>query len=75
MAFGRERIIIASHGEPKAALVGLDDLRRLEEFEEEQEAAMLAEAMATETRFYTLTEVEAEKDTASPSENTECSIP
>ncbi len=30
VAYGRERIIIHSRGEPKAALVSLEDLRRLE---------------------------------------------
>ncbi len=35
------------------------DLRRPEEMEAEQEIAMLAEAMATETEFYTVVEVEA----------------
>jgi prevent-host-death family protein len=59
-AYGRERIIVASRGKPKAAIIGIDDLRRLEELEEEWEAAMLTEAIATETDFYSVTEVEAE---------------
>ncbi len=59
-AYGRERIIIASRGKPKAAIIGIDDLRRLEELEEEWEAAMLTEAIATETKFYSVAEVEAE---------------
>ena len=33
-AYGRERIIVASRGKPKAAVIGIDDLRRLEELED-----------------------------------------
>jgi len=33
-AYGRERIIIASRGKPKAAVIGIEDLRRLEELED-----------------------------------------
>lgn len=29
-AYGGERIVLVSHGEPKAAIVGIQDLRRLE---------------------------------------------
>ena len=60
VAYGKERIVITSHGQPKAALISIDDLRHLEELEEEREAAMLAEAIATETEFYSVAEVEAE---------------
>jgi len=37
-AFGRERIIVASRGKPKAAVISLADLERLEELEEAQAA-------------------------------------
>ncbi len=33
VAFGRHRIIVERHGRPMAALISIDDLRRLEEFE------------------------------------------
>ena len=33
-AYGHERIIIASRGKPKAAVVSIDDLDRLEELED-----------------------------------------
>lgn len=36
-AFGRERIIVTSHGTPKAAIIGLDDLEKLERLEKKQE--------------------------------------
>ncbi len=38
VAYGQERIVITSHGEPKAALVSVEDLRRLEELEDAQAA-------------------------------------
>jgi prevent-host-death family protein len=59
-AYGRERIVVTSHGEPRAAIISIDDLNRLEELEEEREAAMLAQAIATETEFYSVGEVGAE---------------
>ena len=59
-AYGRERIVVTSHGEPRAAIISIDDLNWLEELEEEREAAMLAQAIATETEFYSVGEVEAE---------------
>jgi prevent-host-death family protein len=33
-AYGRERIIVASRGRPKAAVISIEDLRRLEELED-----------------------------------------
>lgn len=60
VAYGKERIVITSHGQPKAALISIDDLHQFEKLEEEREAAMLAEAIATETEFYSVAEVEAE---------------
>lgn len=51
VAYGRERIVLTSRGRPKAALVGLADLQRLQAAEEAaaaetrvQELAALAEA-------------------------------
>jgi len=32
-AFGQERIVITSHSKPKAAMISIGDLRRLEELE------------------------------------------
>ena len=31
--FGAERIVVTSHGEPKAAIVPIEDLRRLQELD------------------------------------------
>jgi prevent-host-death family protein len=33
-AYGHERIIVASRGRPKAAVISIEDLRRLEELED-----------------------------------------
>jgi prevent-host-death family protein len=33
-AYGQERIIVASRGKPKAAVISIEDLRRLEELED-----------------------------------------
>jgi len=33
-AYGRERIIVASRGKPKAAVISMEDLRRLEDLED-----------------------------------------
>jgi len=35
-AYGRERIIVASRGRPKAAVISIEDLRLLEELEDAQ---------------------------------------
>ena len=34
VAFGRERIVVASRGKPKAAVISIDDLQLLEELED-----------------------------------------
>jgi len=43
-AYGRERIIVASRGKPKAAVIGIEDLRRLEELEDALAAHKALEA-------------------------------
>ncbi|HFQ93277.1 MAG TPA: type II toxin-antitoxin system Phd/YefM family antitoxin [Anaerolineae bacterium] len=43
-AYGRERIVILSRGKPKAVMLGMDDLRRLEELEDALAAAQAIEA-------------------------------
>ena len=45
-AYGRERIIVASRGKPKAALIGIDDLHLLEELEEMEDALAAHKAQA-----------------------------
>lgn len=43
-AYGRERIVIASRGRPKAAVIGLADLKLLEEWDATLEELALADA-------------------------------
>jgi len=38
VAYGKERIVIASRGKPKAAVISVADLERLEELEDAQAA-------------------------------------
>ena len=57
--YQHERVLILSRGKPKAAIISADDLPLLEELEAEREAAMLAKAIESETRFYSLKEVKA----------------
>ena len=52
-AYGGERIVIASRGKPKAAVISIADLRRLEELEDAQAAReALAAYQAGETAPY-----------------------
>ena len=43
-AYGRERIIVASRGKPKAAVISIEDLRWLEELEDALAAREALEA-------------------------------
>lgn len=52
VAYGRERIIVASRGKPKAAVISLADLERLEQLEEAQ---AVREALAEYERRETIT--------------------
>jgi len=45
VAFGRERIILTSRGKPKAALISIEDLRKLERLEK-MESTSYAERKA-----------------------------
>lgn len=46
-AYGRERIVVASRGKPKAAVISIEDLRRLEELEDALAAHEALEAYET----------------------------
>lgn len=59
VAYGRERIVLTSHGQPKAALVSMDDLRRLEELEDAQ---AVSDALAEHERGETITLAELEAE-------------
>jgi len=43
-AYGQERIVVTSHRKPKAAVISIEDLRRLEELEETLAAAEALES-------------------------------
>ncbi len=51
VAYGRERLVVASRGKPKAAVISLADLERLEQLEEAQ---AVREALAEYERGETL---------------------
>ena len=58
-AYGRERIVVCSRGKPKAAIIGIDDLRLFEELED---AAAVKETLEEYRRGETISleELEAE---------------
>jgi len=50
--YGGERIVLMSHGEPKAVIIGVDELRRLEQHNDEEiRRRQLAQTMATADRL------------------------
>lgn len=57
VAFGGDRIILTSHGKPKAALISIEDLHKLEELEKvagparAERMAALAQARAVRERI------------------------
>jgi len=63
VAFGKERVIVERHGKPLMAVVPLEDLRVLEELEDEA-LVELAERIDTDpnTKWLSLEEAEAELD-------------
>jgi prevent-host-death family protein len=48
-AYGGERVILVSRGQPRAAIIGIEELRRLEQFSTEQAAQRDQFARALET--------------------------
>lgn len=44
-AYGRERIIVERKGKPLAAVISIEDLKRLEELEDEVDSRLLQEAV------------------------------
>lgn len=44
-AYGRERIIVERKGKPLAAVISIEDLKRLEELEDEVDSRLLREAV------------------------------
>ena len=63
-AYGRERIVVASRGKPKAAVISIEDLKLLEELED---ALATREALAEYERGETITLAELEAELAGAS--------
>ena len=53
-AYGGERVIVSSRGTPKAAVIGMDDLRKLERLEELEDALSAWEGLEAHRRGETL---------------------
>jgi len=66
-AYGQERIIVSSRGKPKAAVIGMDDLQRLEQVEELEDALAAWEALAEHRKGETISweDLKAELEIAS----------
>jgi antitoxin Phd len=45
VAYGRDRVVIERRGQPKAALVSMEDLARLERLEDEEDLAAANKAL------------------------------
>jgi len=58
--YGKERLLIERHGKPVVAVIGLDDLKRLETLEDAIDSAQLREAIAQNAGFTTLEAVIAQ---------------
>ena len=54
VGFGQERILIERHGKPIAAIVSLEDLKRLEALEDAVDSAELRKAVAENSGFVAL---------------------
>ena len=53
-AYGGERVIVSSRGTPKAAVIGMDDLRKLERLGELEDALSAWEGLEAHRRGETL---------------------
>jgi prevent-host-death family protein len=58
--YGKERILIERHGKPVVAVIGLEDLKRLEAIEDAIDSAKLRQAITENKGFTTLDAVIAE---------------
>jgi prevent-host-death family protein len=59
--YGKERILIARHGKAVVAVIGLEDLKRLEALEDASDSAKLKQAIAENDGFTTLEAVVASR--------------
>jgi prevent-host-death family protein len=70
VGFGRERILVERHGKAIAAVISLEDLKRLEALEDAFDSAELRRAVEANESFVSLESIVAERETSveSPSE-------
>ena len=54
VGFGQERILVERHGKPIAAIISLEDLKRLEAFEDAIDSAALRRAVEENQGFVSL---------------------
>ena len=56
-SYGQERIVLERRGKPVAAIVSLEDVARLEAFEDARDSALLIKAMEDSLGFITIDEL------------------
>jgi prevent-host-death family protein len=61
VGYGQERIVLERRGKPVAALVSLEDVARLEAFEDARDSALLLKAMKDSLGFITIEELLADR--------------
>lgn len=61
VGFGKERILIERHGKPIAAIISLEDLKRLEALEDAIDSANLRRAVQENNGFVTLESIIAKR--------------
>lgn len=62
VAYGRERVLLQRHGKPVAAIISLEDLKRLEAIEDAIDSAKLRRAVEENDDFVTLESIIAKRD-------------
>lgn len=61
VCFGRERIVVERRGKPIAAIVSIEDLKRLEAIEDVLESTQLRRAIEENDSFVTLESIVAQR--------------
>jgi prevent-host-death family protein len=62
VGYGQERILVERHGKPIAAIISLEDLRRLEAIEDAFDSAVLRRAVEENDGFVNLESIVAERN-------------
>lgn len=61
VGYGQERILIERHGKPVAAIISVEDLKRLEAIEDAIDSALLRRAVQENDGFVTLESIIANR--------------